>query len=136
MSAEASRSWEGLRVSTTSVLVRPKWSSGRIFFLMRRRVDLHRRRRCEGDDVVADLVLDFVMRSDGGSFRGRRWRPAASLGDEAERARAWDAAVSTVSQQRNYFVGPECGHGRTCVTGDHRGLQFQVTGCELQVERR
>jgi len=69
---------------------------------MRRRVDLLGDGGGEGDDVVADLVLDFVDASDG-EVAADGDGVGGSLGDEAERARAWDAAVSTVSQQRNLF---------------------------------
>ncbi len=105
--------------------------AGGFFILMRRRVDLLGDGGGEGDDVVADLVLDFVDASDGEVAAGGDG-VGGSLGDEAETGEGLGCGgLDREPAAELVFVGPDAAHGRTCVTGDHRGLQ--VAGYRLRV---
>ncbi len=57
----------------------------------------------EGDDVVADFGFDLVDAGDGEVAAVARWRRRRTAGRGRSVARAWEAAVSTVSQQRYLF---------------------------------
>ena len=75
----------------------------------------------EGDDVVADFGLDFEDAGDGEVAAGGDG-VGGGLGDEAEAGEGLGGGgLDGEPGAELVFVGPDAAHGRTCVTGDHKG---------------
>ena len=94
--------------------------AGGFFGCEGRRVDLLGDGGGEGDDVVANLGLDFVDAGDGEVAAGGDG-VGGGLGDEAESGEGLrGGGLDGEPRAELVLVGPDAAHGRTCVTGDHR----------------
>ena len=106
--------------------------AGGFFILMRRRVDMLGDGGGKGDDVVADLGFDFIDAGNGEVAAGGDG-VGGGLGDEAEAGEGLRGGGFDGEPAAEFvFIGPDAAHGRTCVTGDHRG-SMEVAGCLLVV---